>query len=211
MRREPNVMKQSIGPNDFSSRQRRRDLVTAAACGAFVAVMVGMAFAAVPLYSWFCRTTGFGGTTQVATLAPANVLDRRIEVRFDANVSGGLPWRFEPEQTSIVARIGEVVTVDFLLANESTRETAGQAAFNVSPPTVGAYFSKINCFCFTEQRLLPKERRSMPVVFFVDPELVKDSEQDDLSTITLSYTMYPVRQPEPSRVDRGTSGVPGRS
>jgi len=211
MRREPNVMKQSIGPNDFSSRQRRRDLVTAAACGAFVAVMVGMAFAAVPLYSWFCRTTGFGGTTQVATLAPANVLDRRIEVRFDANVSGGLPWRFEPEQRSIVARIGEVVTVDFLLANESTRETAGQAAYNVSPPTVGAYFSKINCFCFTEQRLLPKERRSMPVVFFVDPELVKDSEQDDLSTITLSYTMYPVRQPEPSRVDRGTSGVPGRS
>ena len=211
MRREPNVMKQSIGPNDFSSRQRRRDLVTAAACGAFVAVMVGMAFAAVPLYSWFCRTTGFGGTTQVATLAPANVLDRRIEVRFDANVSGGLPWRFEPEQRSIVARIGEVVTVDFLVANESTRETAGQAAFNVSPPTVGAYFSKINCFCFTEQRLLPKERRSMPVVFFVDPELVKDSEQDDLSTITLSYTMYPVRQPEPSRVDRGTSGVPGRS
>ena len=211
MRREPNVMKQSIGPNDFSSRQRRRDLVTAAACGAFVAVMVGMAFAAVPLYSWFCRTTGFGGTTQVATLAPANVLDRRIEVRFDANVSGGLPWRFEPEQTSIVARIGEVVTVDFLVANESARETTGQAAYNVSPPTVGAYFSKINCFCFTEQRLLPKERRSMPVVFFVDPALVKDSEQDDLSTITLSYTMYPVRQPEPSRVDRGTSGVPGRS
>ena len=192
-------------------RPRRRDLATAAACGVFVAVMVGMAFAAVPLYSWFCRTTGFGGTTQVANLAPANVLDRRIEVRFDANVSGGLPWRFEPEQTSIVARIGEVVTVDFLVANESARETTGQAAYNVSPPTVGAYFSKINCFCFTEQRLLPKERRSMPVVFFVDPELVKDSEQDDLSTITLSYTMYPVRQPEPSRVDRRTSGVPGRS
>jgi cytochrome c oxidase assembly protein subunit 11 len=170
-----------------------------------------MAFAAVPLYSWFCRTTGFGGTTQVATLAPANVLDRRIEVRFDANVSGGLPWRFEPEQTSLVARIGEVVTVDFLVTNESARETVGQAAYNVSPPTVGAYFSKINCFCFTEQRLLPKEKRAMPVVFFIDPELVKDSEQDDLSTITLSYTMYPVRQPEPSRVDRGTSGVPGRS
>ena len=104
-----------------------------------------------------------------------------------------------------------MVTVDFLVANESARETTGQAAYNVSPPTVGAYFSKINCFCFTEQRLAPMERRSMPVVFFVDPELVKDSEQDDLSTITLSYTMYPVRQPEPSRADRGTSGVPGRS
>ena len=204
-------MNESIGLKDSYLRQRRRDLAVAAACGVFVAVMVGMAFAAVPLYSWFCRTTGFGGTTQVANLAPENVLDRRIEVRFDANVSGGLPWRFEPEQTSIVARIGEVVTVDFLVANESARETTGQAAYNVSPPTVGAYFSKINCFCFTEQRLLPKERRSMPVVFFVDPELVKDSEQDDLSTITLSYTMYPVRQPEPSRVDRRTSGVPGRS
>jgi len=204
-------MKEPIKRNTSLPRQRRRDLAIAAACGVFVAVMVGMAFASVPLYSWFCRTTGFGGTTQVANLAPANVLDRRIEVRFDANVSGGLPWRFEPEQTSIVARIGEVVTVDFLVANESSRETTGQAAYNVSPPTVGAYFSKINCFCFIEQRLLPKERRSMPVVFFVDPELVKDSEQDDLSTITLSYTMYPVRQPEPSRVDRGTSGVPGRS
>src|SRR6516162_6815381 len=211
MRREPNAMNKPIGPKDFSLRQRRRDLAIAAACGVFVAVMVGMAFASVPLYSWFCRATGFGGTTQVANFAPTNVLDRRIEVRFDANVSGGLPWRFEPEQTSIVARIGEVVTVDFLVANESARETTGQAAYNVSPPTVGAYFSKINCFCFIEQRLLPKERRSMPVVFFVDPELVKDSEQDDLSTITLSYTMYPVRQPEPSRVDRGTSGVPGRS
>jgi len=203
-------MKVSIGPNS-GSRQRRRDLVTAATCGVFVAVMVGMAFAAVPLYSWFCRTTGFGGTTQVANLAPANVLDRRIEVRFDANVSGGLPWRFEPEQRSVIARIGEVVTVDFLVTNESARESVGQAAYNVSPPTVGVYFSKINCFCFTELRLLPKERRSMAVVFFVDPELVKDSEQDDLSTITLSYTMYPVRRPEPPRVDRGTPGVPGRS
>jgi cytochrome c oxidase assembly protein subunit 11 len=211
MRREPNAMKEPIKRNTSLPRQRRRDLAIAAGCGVFVAVMVGMAFAAVPLYSWFCRTTGFGGTTQVANLAPANVLDRRIEVRFDANVSGGLPWRFEPEQTSLVARIGEVVTVNFLVANEAARETKGQAAYNVSPPTVGAYFSKINCFCFAEQRLAPMERRSMQVVFFVDPELVKDTEQDDLSTITLSYTMYPVRQPEPSRADRGTSGVPGRS
>src|SRR6516164_11144491 len=185
MRHEPNAMNESMGPKGSHLRQRRRDLATAAACGVFVAVMVGMAFASVPLYGWFCRTTGFGGTTQVANFAPTNVLDRRIEVRFDANVSGGLPWRFEPEQTSIVARIGEVVTVDFLVANESARETVGQAAYNVSPPTVGAYFSKINCFCFTEQRLAPHERRDMPVVFYVDPALVGDSEQDDLNTITL--------------------------
>ncbi|HEY7298135.1 MAG TPA: cytochrome c oxidase assembly protein [Xanthobacteraceae bacterium] len=198
-------------PKVSLSRQRRRDFAIAAGCGAFVAVMVGMAYAAVPLYSWFCRTTGFGGTPQVANVAPAHVLDRRIEIRFDANVSGGLPWRFEPEQTSVVGRIGDVLTVNYLAVNESARETVGQAAYNVSPPTVGAYFTKINCFCFTQQRLAPGEKRSMPVVFFVDPALAKDSEQDDLSTITLSYTMYPVRQPEPPRVERKASGLPGRS
>ena len=131
-------------------------------------------------------------------------------VRFDANVAGGLPWRFEPEQTSIEVRIGEVVTVNYVVTNESARETVGQASYNVSPPTVGAYFTKINCFCFTEQRLKPGETREMPVVFFVDPALAKDSEQDDLTTITLSYTMYPVRQSEPQRVGSGASSA-GRS
>jgi cytochrome c oxidase assembly protein subunit 11 len=191
--------------------QRRRDLVVAGACAAFAAGMVGMAFAAVPLYNWFCRTTGFAGTTQVATVAPGNALDRRIEIRFDANVTAGLPWRFEPETTSIIARIGDVVTVNYLAINESARETVGQASYNVSPPTVGAYFSKINCFCFTEQRLKPGEKRDMPVVFFVDPELAKDSEQDGLATITLSYTMYPVRHPDPPRVERGGAVAPGRT
>jgi cytochrome c oxidase assembly protein subunit 11 len=190
-------------------QQRRRDLLVAGACGAFAAAMVGMAFAAVPLYNWFCRTTGFAGTTQVASAAPGSVLDRRVVVRFDANVTGGLPWRFEPEQASITARVGDVVTVNYVAINESARETVGQASYNVSPPTVGAYFSKINCFCFTEQRPKPGEKREMPVVFFVDPELAKDSEHDGLTTITLSYTMYPVRQPEPPRVERGVAGAPG--
>src|SRR5262249_26355917 len=194
-----------------SSQQRRRDLTIATACGVLVATMVGLAFAAVPFYNWFCRTTGFAGTPQVASAAPGNVLDRQITVRFDANVSGGLPWQFEPEQNSIVVRIGDVVTVNYVVTNISARETVGQASYNVSPPTVGAYFTKINCFCFTEQRLKPGEKREMPVVFFVDPQLAKDSEQDGLSTITLSYTMYPVRQPEPSRVERGGTGAPGRS
>jgi cytochrome c oxidase assembly protein subunit 11 len=191
--------------------RRRRDLTVAAACAAFAAAMVGMAYAAVPLYNWFCRTTGFAGTTQVATAAPGTVLDRRMEVRFDANVTGGLPWRFEPEQTTIVARIGDVVTVNYMVTNESARETAGLASFNVTPPTAGAYFSKINCFCFTEQRLKPGETREMPVVFFIDPALAKDSEQDGLTTITLSYTMYPVRLPEPPRAERGPEVAPGRS
>jgi cytochrome c oxidase assembly protein subunit 11 len=193
------------------SPQRRRDVMTAAACGVLVAAMVGAAYAAVPLYDWFCRTTGFGGTTQVASAGPSHVLDRKLKVRFDANVAGGLPWRFEPEQTSIEVRLGEVVTVAYRVVNESARETTGVASYNVSPPTVGGYFSKINCFCFTDQRLKAGEKRDMTVVFFVDPALAKDSEQDDLDTITLSYTMYPVRQPETPRVENGATPAPGRS
>jgi len=192
-----------------TSTHRRRDIAVAAGCGVFVAAMVGAAYAAVPLYNWFCRTTGFGGTPLVATAAPSHALDRRLKVRFDANVTGGLPWRFEPEQNSIEVKIGEVVTANYRVINESARETVGIASYNVSPPTVGAYFSKINCFCFTEQRLKAGEQRDMTVVFFVDPQLVKDSEQDDLDTITLSYTMYPVRQTDGSRAE--TIPATGRS
>src|SRR5438477_10175547 len=110
-------------------QRRRRDLKVAAACGVLVGAMTGLAFAAVPLYNWFCRTTGFAGTTQVATAAPGHVLDRKIEVRFDANVPGGLPWRLEPDQTSIEVRIGDVVTVGYTITNESTHETVGQACY----------------------------------------------------------------------------------
>jgi len=191
--------------------QRRRDLAVAAACGLFVATMVGAAFAAVPFYNWFCRTTGFLGTTQVAASGPGNVLDRKLTIRFDANVTGNLPWRFEPDLTSIEARIGEVVTVGYTVVNESARETVGEASYNVTPPTVGAYFSKINCFCFTEQRLKPGEKRDMTVVFFVDPALVKDPDQDGLNSITLSYTMYGVRRPEPPRAEAKPILAPGRS
>jgi cytochrome c oxidase assembly protein subunit 11 len=174
-------------------RAGRRDVVVAAACGVFVALMVGMAYAAVPIYTWFCRTTGFGGVPQVASTAPAQILDRRITVRFDSNVGPDLPWRFEPERASIEVRLGEVVTVYYTVTNLSQRETGGQAAYNVVPTTVGSYFTKINCFCFTEQHLAPGERREMAVVFYVDPELAKDSDQDDLNTITLSYTFFPLR------------------
>jgi cytochrome c oxidase assembly protein subunit 11 len=196
--------------SNFSS-QRRRDVLVAGACGVFVAAMVGAAYAAVPLYNWFCRTTGFGGTPQVATAAPADILQRRVKVRFDANVAGGLPWRFEPEQNSIEVKIGEVVTVKYRVVNESARETVGIASYNVSPATVGAYFSKINCFCFTDQRLEAGEKRDMTVVFFVAPDIVRDSEQDDLDTITLSYTMYPARQAEPARGENATEPATGRS
>ena len=148
-----------------NSQRTRRDVIVAASCGAFVALMVGAAYAAVPFYNWFCRATGFGGTPQIATAAPQGMLGRTVTVRFDANVTGGLPWRFEPEQNAIDVRLGEVVTVNFTVTNLSARETVGQAAYNVAPPTTGGYFNKINCFCFTEQRLGPGEKREMPVVF----------------------------------------------
>ena len=171
-------------------RGLRRDLLTAACCGVFVAAMVGAAYAAVPLYNWFCRTTGFAGTIQVASQAPGHVLGRTLAIRFDANVAPGLQWKFEPEQNEIKLRIGEVATVHYKVTNEAAREIAGMASYNVSPPQVGAYFDKINCFCFTQQTMKPGETREMSVVFYVDPSIVKDHEQDDLNTITLSYTFY---------------------
>jgi len=163
--------------------------------------MVGASYAAVPFYNWFCRATGFNGTTQVATAAPAGApLAGKIAVRFDANVAPGLPWKFEPEQTEIEVRIGEVVTVFYHVTSQSARPTTGQAAYNVAPLTVGAYFQKINCFCFTEQTMAAGEKREMPVVFYVDPALAADRENDGLNTITLSYTFYPVREPAPNPV-----------
>jgi cytochrome c oxidase assembly protein subunit 11 len=174
----------------------RRDLILAASCGFFAAAMVGAAYAAVPLYNWFCRATGFNGTTQVATKAPDKVLDRTVTVRFDANVSGGLPWKFQPEQNSIEARLGDVVTVNYVVTNLAARETTGLASYNVTPLNFGAYFQKINCFCFSEQKMKPGETREMAVVFYVDPALVSDADSQPHDTITLSYTFYPQREPQ---------------
>jgi cytochrome c oxidase assembly protein subunit 11 len=179
-----------------SRRGLTRDAVVAAICGFVVVLMVGASYAAVPFYNWFCRTTGFNGTTQVATSAPSGApLSRKMAVRFDSNVAPGLPWKFEPEQTEVEVKIGEVVTVFYTVTNQSARTTTGQAAYNVAPLTIGAYFQKINCFCFTEQTMAPGEKREMPVVFYVDPSIVSDRDNDGLTTITLSYTFYPVRDP----------------
>jgi cytochrome c oxidase assembly protein subunit 11 len=178
-----------------------RDALVASICGFVVVLMVGASYAAVPFYNWFCRTTGFNGTTQVANAAPASgPIARRISVRFDSNVAGGLPWKFEPEQTEIQIPIGQVTTIYYTVTNQSARTTTGQAAYNVAPLTVGAYFQKINCFCFTEQTFAPGEKREMPVVFYVDPALAGDHENDNVNTITLSYTFYPVKDPAPQPV-----------
>jgi len=181
----------------------------AAICGFVVVLMVGASYAAVPFYNWFCRATGFNGTTQVATSAPAGApLARKMAIRFDSNVAPGLPWKFEPEQTEIEVKVGEVVTVFYTVTNLAARTTTGQAAYNVAPLTVGAYFQKINCFCFTEQTMAPGEKREMPVVFYVDPSIVSDSENDGLNTITLSYTFYPVRDPAPKPLAAGEPDKP---
>ncbi|MGO9396489.1 MAG: cytochrome c oxidase assembly protein [Xanthobacteraceae bacterium] len=183
-------------PNPATPPAPRRDLFIAFLCGGLVAGMVGLSFAAVPFYSWFCRTTGYGGTTQTAKAAPTQVSDRSITVRFDSNVAPGLPWRFEPEQRTIDVKLGQVVTVYYTVTNEAARVTAGQAGYNVSPSTTGIYFTKINCFCFTEQTMKPGEKREMAVVFYVDPKLAEDSELGNVRLITLSYTFYPVRVPD---------------
>jgi cytochrome c oxidase assembly protein subunit 11 len=187
-----------------------RDVTVAVVCGMVVALMIGASYAAVPFYNWFCRTTGFAGTTQVSEKAPDHVLGRTLTIRFDSNVTPGLPWKFEPEQNEINLRIGQVTTVHYKVTNLAAREITAQAGYNVSPPQVGAYFKKINCFCFTQQTMKPGETREMTVVFYVDPSIVKDSDQDQLNTITLSYTFYRIPNPE-KPVAEGPSTSPKSS
>ena len=188
---------------------RRRDIMVAGACGVFVGAMVAASYAAVPLYDWFCRATGFNGTTQVATSAPSRTLDHTVTVRFDANVGAGLPWRFTPEKNSIEVKLGEVVTVDYIVTNLAARETLGLAAYNVAPLTYGAYFQKINCFCFSEQRMKAGETRHMTVVFYVDPAMANDPDVQARDTITLSYTFYPQREPQRPVADRSAGARAG--
>ena len=210
MTNEPTRREQpTASPNTASRGGVARDAAVAAVCGLVVVLMVGAAYAAVPFYNWFCRATGFNGTTQVATSAPsAAPLGRKIAIRFDSNVASGLPWKFEPEKTEIDVKIGEVVTAFYTVTNLSARTTTGQAAYNVAPLTVGAYFQKINCFCFTEQTMAPGESREMPVVFYVDPAIVNDSDNEGLNTITLSYTFYPVRDPAGKPLAAGEAEKP---
>ena len=177
-----------------ASKKLRRDLVIAGSCGAFVAFMVGAAYASVPLYDWFCRTTGFAGTPLVSSKAPDQILGRMVTVRFDSNVTHGLPWKFVPEQNTIDVRLGDVVTVNYKVINQAARTITAQASYNVTPPQVGGYFNKINCFCFTEQTLKAGETREMAVVFYVDPKIAEDRDMNSLNTITLSYTFFPMRE-----------------
>jgi len=163
-------------------------------CGAFVVSMLGAAYAAVPLYSLFCKVTGYAGTTRVATVAPGRTIDRAFDVSFDANISRELPWTFEPDAHRVTVKAGEVKTIYYKITNTSHAETTGIAAYNVTPTETGAYFSKIQCFCFTEQKLAPGETLELPVVFFVDPAIADDRNLDTVREITLSYTYYPAKR-----------------
>lgn len=174
--------------------KQRSNGVIVGTCVAFVVGMTGMAYAAVPLYDMFCRVTGYNGTTQRVEQASDVILDEKVKVTFDANTSGGLPWEFKPVQRDIDVRIGETVQVTYRAKNLSSKPTTGQATFNVTPMQAGAYFNKVQCFCFTETTLQPGEEMEMPVVFFVDPDMVKAVETKDIKTLTLSYTFYP-REP----------------
>jgi cytochrome c oxidase assembly protein subunit 11 len=176
----------------------RRHRTVGLACAAFVAAMVGAAYASVPLYDWFCRTTGFGGIPLVAKEAPAAPIARKITVRFDGNVAGGLPWTFAPEKNEIELAVGDTALFHYVAKSQGTRETVGIASYNVSPPEAASYFDKIQCFCFTDQKLSPGERVEMPVVFFIDPAIDRDPEFKSLRVITLSYTFFPSKKaPDP--------------
>lgn len=153
--------------------------------------MAGLVYASVPLYRLFCQVTGYGGTTQRSLEAPGAVKGRVFTVRFNADVQPGLRWTFQPVRREMTVRIGEEALAYFRARNDGTTAVTGTATFNVTPQKAGQYFSKIACFCFTEQRLEPGQSADMPVTFFVDPAILKDRNLDDVDTITLSYSFFP--------------------
>ena len=184
-----------------------RNHAVPASCIAVVVGMVGMSYAAVPLYDAFCRATGYGGTPSRADAAPGATGNRIITVRFDTNVDPRLPWTFLPEQRAVSVKVGEDKLVYFHAVNRSDKPIVGHAAFNVAPDNAARYFNKIQCFCFTEQRLEAGESVEMPVSFFVSPTIDKDHTNDTVTEITLSYTFYPATN---QKTGAKTAAVPAK-
>jgi cytochrome c oxidase assembly protein subunit 11 len=182
-------------PGDGTARRNGRFALGGAA---LVLAMIGLSYAAVPFYAAFCRATGYEGTPQTAKAGASYVGGRTLRVAFDANVAPGLPWRFEPEQDAVVVRTGRTATVYFRARNLSDKPTAANAVFNVTPEVSGAWFDKIQCFCFSEQRLGPHETVEWPVVFFLDPKLETDDSMAKVDSITLSYTLFAAPEPRNS-------------
>lgn len=187
-----------------------KDNAVALSCVAAVVFMTGAAFAAVPLYKLYCQVTGFGGTTQRA-IAPSNVmLDRTITVRFDANVTPGMKWKFEPLQKTVDVKLGENALAFYKATNFSDKPITGTATFNVAPDVGGVHFTKVECFCFKEQTLAPGETVEMPVSFFVAPAIASDPDAAHLTSLTLSYTFYPVdKAPDAVANKQGGEGGKG--
>ncbi|GFO82907.1 MAG: cytochrome c oxidase assembly protein CtaG [Methyloceanibacter sp.] len=190
-------MKGMDNGNTGAGGRDKKGLVALTLAG-LVAGMVGLSFAAVPLYRMFCQATGYGGVPQVADVAPDTVLDRTIKVRFDTNVDRDLPWQFSAEQRAVDVRIGESALVFFKAHNNTDEAVSGTAGFNVSPEIAGRYFTKIECFCFKQQTLAAGQSVEMPVTFFVDPKFADDESTKNIEEITLSYTFY--RSDDPSDV-----------
>lgn len=181
---------------------------TVARCVGVVVLMGGLAWASVPFYDWFCRVTGFGGTTGVSEVASDEILDQTIKVRFDASLERHMPWQFTPVEREMEIRIGETGLAFYEAYNPTDRPVAGSASYNVTPYEAGGFFSKIDCFCFEEQLLMPGERVEMPVTFYVDPEIVDDMDAKYVHTITLSYTFYEIDLPEEEHASlQGAAGV----
>ena len=179
-----------------SDHQRKMNR-TAVACIGIVVGMVGLAYASVPLYDLFCKVTGFGGTPIIRDANGSEVMDRTIAVRFDSNVAPGLNWRFSPETPEIKVKLGETTTVLYKVTNKGDKPSTGIATYNVQPDLAGTYFSKLECFCFTEQTLQAGEALESAVVFYVDPRLAQDADVKDLTSLTLSYTYFPSKAGKP--------------
>lgn len=170
-----------------------KNVRSAMMAGMFALAMLGMGFAAVPLYEIFCRVTGYGGTTQrvdAAQAATVQVTAKPMSIRFDSNVNSALPWSFKPEQATDRVSVGARDMAIYIAKNESSQPVVGTATFNVTPILAGKYFHKVQCFCFTEQLLQPGQQMRMPVLYYVDPAILEDPETKDIEEITLSYTFY---------------------
>lgn len=187
--------------------EKKKTVSTAVLCLGLSLGMLGMAYAAVPLYQLFCQVTGYAGTTQRADDTTGKILDKTITVRFDSNISTDLDWEFKPKQRSVTVRIGEKTQVAYQAKNTGGNVSWGTATFNVAPGAAGVYFNKIECFCFTEQELAAGQAVDMPIIFFVDPEIVNDPLLKDAPTITLSYTFFPDTEAEEENRGKVTKTV----
>jgi len=193
-----------------SAASPRRHALVAFSMAGIAIGMVGVSYAAVPLYKIFCQVTGFGGTTQRAeNIEGIKILDREITVIFDANMTSGLDWRFKPVQRRVKVKLGELKKISYMAENLSDQPLTGTATFNVTPQALGAYFNKIECFCFTDTKIEPHGKLDMPVVFFIDPDMDQEAILKSIESITLSYTFFPTQSDAPEQVSSAIQIVDG--